>query len=140
MMNLDQRLTAFLRLGARLTAFLHTEPEAVADLARRAAGPNSWFDELNVRAALTGIAAMLRDDELRPWLAAYAPASLEPAAPRRVGVVMAGNIPLVGFHDLLCVLLSGHTLLAKLASTDPVLPRWLVTELLALEPAFAARI
>lgn len=139
-MTLDQRLAAFIRLGHRLTAFLATEPDTLAALARRATGPNSWFDEPNVRAALTGIAAMLREEELRTWLAAYDPAALEPTQPQRVGVVMAGNIPLVGFHDLLCVLISGHMLLAKLASTDPVLPRWLVGELLQIELAFTDRI
>ncbi len=140
LLPLDQRLAAFVRLGLRLTTFLETDLDAVAALTARARGANPWFDEPNVRAALAGIAAMLREAELREWLAAYDPASLEPARPQRVGVVMAGNIPLVGFHDLLCVLISGHTLLAKLASTDPVLPRWLASELTALEPGFADRI
>lgn len=134
------RLAAFEQLGARLTSLLADAPDAVAALAAQARAANPWFDEANVRAALSGIAAMLRPDELRQWLSAYDPAALEPAAPRRVGVVMAGNIPLVGFHDMLCVLLSGHRLLAKLASTDPMLPRWLAAELTRLEPAFAERI
>ncbi|WP_317241483.1 acyl-CoA reductase [Hymenobacter sp. 5414T-23] len=56
---------------------------------------------------------------------------------RQIGVVMAGNIPLVGFHDLLCVLLSGHTLLAKLSKDDTFLMRWISSELLRLEPRFA---
>jgi hypothetical protein len=140
LMTLALRLTAFLRLGARLTTFLTMEPAAVTALVAQAAAANAWFDEPNVRAALAGIAAMLREDELRAWLARYEVPSLEPREPRRVGVVMAGNIPLVGFHDLLCVLISGNHLLAKLASTDSVLPRWLVAELLHLEPAFEARI
>ena len=139
-MTLHHRITAFERLGASLTAFLTTEPEAVTALTGRAAAANPWFDEPNVRAALAGIASMLHPDELRPWLAPYEAAALQPARPRRVGVVMAGNIPLVGFHDLLCVLISGHVLLAKLASTDPVLPRWLADELSTIEPALADRI
>ncbi len=139
-MTLDHRLSAFIRLGLRLTAFLETEPEAVADLVRRASGPNPWFDEPNVRAALAGIAAMLRETELHTWLGAYDAAALTPARPLRVGVVMAGNIPLVGFHDLLCVLVSGHTLLAKPATTDTVLLRWLIEELTQIEPRLGARI
>jgi hypothetical protein len=54
-----------------------------------------------------------------------------------VGVVMAGNIPAVGFHDLLCVLISGHKLLAKLSTLDEMLMRWLINTLLDVEPAFA---
>ncbi|MEJ7661621.1 MAG: acyl-CoA reductase [Hymenobacter sp.] len=57
-----------------------------------------------------------------------------------MGVVMAGNIPLVGFHDLLCVLLSGHSLLAKLSKDDTVLMRWIIQELTTIEPAFGERI
>ena len=139
LLTLDHRLTAFIGLGHRLTAFLQ-ETDATAALAARAAVANPWFDAPNVRAALTGIAAMLREDELRAWLTAYDAAELEPLHPQRVAVVMAGNIPLVGFHDLLCVLISGHRLLAKLASTDPVLPRWLADELIQIEPGFADRI
>ncbi len=136
-MTLDQRLTAFLALGRRLNTFLLPASAAdLTELARRAAITNPWFDEPNVRAALTGIAAMLRPEELNPWLSQYDAAALEPAAPRRVGVVMAGNIPLVGFHDMLCVLISGHRLDAKLASTDPLLPRWITDLLLEIEPAF----
>ena len=134
------RLSAFERLGAHLTTWLATEPAAVTALTARARAANAWFDEPNVRAALAGIAAMLRPEALRPWLAAYPPATLAPARPRRVGVVMAGNIPLVGFHDMLCVLVSGHTLLARPATADTVLPRWFADQLLALEPAFAPQI
>ena len=50
---------------------------------------------------------------------------------------MAGNIPLVGFHDLLCVLLSGHILLAKLSANDTVLMQWAMEQLISLEPRFA---
>lgn len=130
-MTLAQRLTAFVRLGERLSSLSEDE---LADISRRAGAHNTWFDAPNVRTALTGVAAMLREAELRTWLAPYG--ELAPPAPRRVAVVMAGNIPLVGFHDMLSVLISGHWLDAKLASTDPWLPRWLSEELIKIEPAF----
>ncbi|WP_317239041.1 acyl-CoA reductase [Hymenobacter sp. 5516J-16] len=60
--------------------------------------------------------------------------------PRKIGVVMAGNIPLVGFHDALCVLLSGHILLAKLSSEDTALMTWILEELTRLEPRFTDHI
>ncbi len=144
-MTLETRLRAFAHLGQRLAA-LSTDnltdelADDLADLIRRAGSHNAWFDAPNVTAALAGVAAMLTEPELRRWLTAYDGARLEPTAPRRVGVVMAGNIPLVGFHDLLAVLLSGHTLAAKLASGDPFLPRWLAGQLVEIEPGFADRI
>lgn len=127
----SERLAAFVALGHRL-AQLPTDE--LATLAARARNQNAWFDLPNVRAAVAGIAHLLAEEPLRQWAARYPP---EPAAVRQIGVVMAGNIPLVGFHDVLCVLLSGHVLLAKLSADDTVLMSWVLEELLALEPRFA---
>lgn len=101
MLNHASRLAAFAALGRRLASLSEAE---LTDLAARARSRNAWFDLPNVRAAITGIAHLLAEPELSRWAGRY-PA--EPAEPCKVGVVMAGNIPLVGFHDLLCVLLSG---------------------------------
>jgi len=133
-MNHSARLAAFVALGHRLRSLT---PDETTDLAARARNQNNWFDEPNVRAALLGVAQLLDEPTLTQWAGRY-PA--EPAASRRVGVVMAGNIPLVGFHDLLCVLLSGHQLLAKPSSEDKLLMRWVADELIRLEPGFAERI
>ena len=76
--------------------------------------------------------------KLTAWLNAY-PIQVEMGVnrtPATVGVVMAGNIPAVGFHDLLCVLLSGHRLLAKLSSQDFVLIHYLIQKLVEINPAF----
>jgi hypothetical protein len=133
-MHHPDRLAAFVALGH----FLRTlSADELAHLAARARNQNAWFDAPNVTAAIQGIAALLEEEPLRHWAARY-PA--EPATPRQVGVVMAGNIPLVGFHDALCVLLSGHTLLAKLSKDDTVLMTWILTELQRLEPRFAEQI
>ncbi|MFD2784387.1 acyl-CoA reductase [Hymenobacter rubripertinctus] len=137
MMHAD-RLAAFVALGHRLAALLTpAAAEELTELTARARNNNPWFDAPNVRAALDGIAGLLREEPLRRWAARYAP---EPAAPRLVGVVMAGNIPLVGFHDALCVLLSGHQLLAKLSQDDTLLMRWILAELVELEPRLAGHI
>ncbi len=130
------RLAAFVALGQRLTNLLldPAQTDELAELTARARNNNPWFDAANVRAALEGVAFLLREQPLRQWAARYRP---EPAAARQVGVVMAGNIPLVGFHDALCVLLSGHRLLAKLSSDDTLLMRWILDELVRLEPRFA---
>ncbi len=134
MLNHASRLAAFAALGQRLAAL--TEDE-LTDLAARARNRNGWFDLPNVRTAIAGIAHLLAEPQLSQWAGRY-PA--EPAEPRQVGVVMAGNIPLVGFHDLLCVLVSGHTLLAKPSKEDTVLMLWIAKELTQIEPVFAERI
>ncbi|GAB3729176.1 acyl-CoA reductase [Hymenobacter agri] len=130
-MQHSERLAAFVALGHRLS---HLTAEELAPFAARARNQNAWFDLPNVRAAVSGIAHLLAEEPLRQWAARYPP---EPRAVRQIGVVMAGNIPLVGFHDLLCVLLSGHILLAKLSSDDTALMLWMMEELITLEPRFA---
>ncbi len=134
MLNHASRLAAFAALGHHLASLTEAE---ITELAFRARNQNAWFDLPNVRSALTGIVQMLAEPALSQWANRY-PA--EPASPRQVGVVMAGNIPMVGFHDLLCVLLSGHTLLAKLSKDDTLLMRWLGQQLLEIEPLFAERL
>ncbi|HET9503614.1 MAG TPA: acyl-CoA reductase [Hymenobacter sp.] len=134
MLNHASRLAAFAALGQRLAALT---PDELTDLAARARNRNGWFDLPNVRAAITGIAHLLAEPQLSQWAGRY---PTEPAQPRQVGVVMAGNIPLVGFHDMLCVLVSGHTLLAKPSKEDTVLMLWITKELTEIEPAFIERI
>ena len=129
-MNHSERLAAFVALGQHLTSLSADELTA---LAARARNQNAWFDRTNVTAAVAGIAHLLAEAPLRHWAARY-PA--DPTTVRQVGVVMAGNIPMVGFHDLLCVLLSGHVLLAKLSADDTVLMLWLMEELTRIEPRF----
>jgi hypothetical protein len=130
-MNHSERLAAFVALGQRLATITTDE---LTPLAARARNQNAWFDLPSVTAAVRGIAHLLAEELLRHWAGRY-PA--EPTAGRQIGVVMAGNIPLVGFHDMLCVLLSGHTLLAKLSADDTVLMLWVMEELTSIEPRFA---
>ena len=133
-MTHTERLAAFIRLGQHLAALT---PDQLTELAAHARNQNSWFDVPNVGTAVQGIAHLLAEAPLRRWAAHYPP---EPATVRQVGVVMAGNIPLVGFHDALCVLLSGHRLLAKLSADDTYLMTWVLHTLTALEPRFAEAI
>ncbi|KAA9340591.1 acyl-CoA reductase [Adhaeribacter soli] len=131
-MTLDNRIEAFARLGQRLK---NLSPDELQNLASRARNANSWFDLPNVTAAFQGIANLLEEQYLREWLYTYDFPELE--SPKKVGIVMAGNIPLVGFHDLLSVLISGHHALVKTSSDDPHLIKFVVDELLKIEPRFA---
>lgn len=75
---------------------------------------NAWFTEDNIRESLKNISSWLTKNELNKWVENYAYTDKA----KRVGVIMAGNIPLVGFHDLLSVLLSGNTAVVKMSSND----------------------
>jgi hypothetical protein len=129
----SERLQTFVALGDFLrSADAQSE---LADVVRQANYRNNWFTPENSLNALRAIAdEFLTADKLTAWLRPYTTDS-GPAA-RTVGVVMAGNIPAVGFHDLLCVLLSGHRLLAKLSSQDFVLIHYLIQKLIDINPAF----
>ncbi|PVY41727.1 acyl-CoA reductase [Pontibacter virosus] len=130
-MTLENRIEAFVKLGKQLQDMTPEERKALSLIAQ---AKNPWFDENNVSAALQGITTLLDEQYLREWLYPY---HLKQVTPKKVGVVMAGNIPMVGFHDFLSVLLSGHFLLAKLSSDDDVLMRRLASMLVGIEPAFA---
>lgn len=99
---------------------------------------NPWFTERFVRLALEGIARMLQPETLRDWLKNYPGAGSQP--PKKIGVVMAGNIPLVGFHDFLCVLLSGNRFVGKTSSKDDRLLRKVAELLIHLRPGLEEHI
>lgn len=134
MMWHQQLAEAFIALGQRLRQLPEDELER---LCNGASARNSWFIASHVRQALNGIAHMLAPDALRQWLAAY---DLPVAQPKTIGVIMAGNIPLAGFHDFLCVLLSGHRLAAKMSSQDNFLLRQLAEMLFETMPELRERV
>ena len=79
---------------------------------------NPWFTRKSIDTSLQGIAAILNTEQLKRWAEKYPE---NENSPKKIGVIMAGNIPLAGFHDLLCVLMSGNILSAKLSSSDKYL-------------------
>lgn len=129
-MNLKERTTAFRQLVERIE---NLAPEEENNLFISARNQNSWFTEDSIRLSLNGMVRFLSEEHLFTWVSRY---NLEPQAAKKVGVAMAGNIPLVGFHDFLCILLSGHQLIAKLSSQDSVLLQFITQELLRIEPRF----
>jgi len=81
---------------------------------------NGWFTEANVRHAFASWGSLLNTEALSSWLSAY-PELATSRVVRTVGLVLAGNIPLVGLHDVLSVWLSGHNARVKCSSQDPAL-------------------
>jgi hypothetical protein len=101
---------------------------------------NPWFTTQSVQRALMGISRMLEQGLLHQWLAQYELIQPHPGKAKTVGLVMAGNIPLVGFHDLLCVLATGHRILAKPSAKDDRLIRKLADVITAIDPVLGERI
>jgi len=100
---------------------------------------NKWFTPDNVKRSVEAIADMLRKDRLETWLEQYKIAD-EPGHKKNIAVIMAGNIPLVGFHDFLCVLITGNRLLARTSTKDSELIRELVGLLTEIDNGFREQI
>ena len=133
---MNAAIPTFVELGRRLASFgRRAADEAVI---RAAVEANPWFTPDAIRAAVEAIRLeMLQRERLEAWLATY---RVPVAAPKRVLVVMAGNVPLVGFFDLLCVVASGHRCLVKPSSKDRVLTEYLLDELHAIDPALSVEL
>ena len=97
---------------------------------------NPWFTPENVLKAIHATGKMLNSSDLNNWLANY---DVIDKSAKRVGLILAGNLPLVGFHDVLCVLVSGNFALIKASSQDARLIKHILEMLCAIEPAFAGR-
>ncbi len=143
-MTLNQRTAAFVRLGAYFRAFgqrpnerQYTENLNLAVLNRfdelivREKAHNGWFTEENVRRAFAALGASMTEAGFAAWLAPY---TLAEHSAKRVGLILAGNIPLVGFHDVMTTLLSGHTAIVKPSRDDNRLLPAVIELLYTLEP------
>jgi hypothetical protein len=120
--KIKDRINSFSELGRILRDSLEgSDPDSssdLEDLINNQKYKNPWFTPENVRMALESIAMMLTFENLVEWTDRY-PELNNKEKLLNVGVVMAGNIPLVGFHDFLSVLISGNKLIAKTSSRDP---------------------
>lgn len=142
----NQLIQIFSQLGEFLSGF--SKPgsydsgslkQSFENTIRTAHHKNPWFTEDNIRYALKSLAAMLREDDLREWLSQY-PNPVTGENSKKIGVVSAGNIPLVGFHDMLCVLASGHAFYGKLSSKDNLLLPLVADYLIDIQPDWANKI
>ncbi|MEP2671519.1 MAG: acyl-CoA reductase [Cyclobacteriaceae bacterium] len=130
-MNLEERIAALSELGNQLKQLPEKELKAMAEKAR---AKNPWFIEDNINLALDGISLFLNKENLEAWVSKYPTSN---SAPKTVGVAMAGNIPLVGFHDYLCILISGHRAQIKLSSQDSELLPFIHQILSEINPHFS---
>ena len=122
----------FSALGEQLTRF--GSDENSNRIIEEAIAANGWFTRVDILRAVEAIRVeMLDRAKLESWLNNYT----KSAQPKRVAVIMAGNIPLVGFFDLLCVLAAGHECHLKSSSKDSVLMRYIVEQLRDIDPNIA---
>ncbi len=126
--TLEQRIQAFVQLGKVLGALGNQEAwpgfelgltqeeyDSALQVVQNHVPYNGWFTSENVGLSLRNWANALGEDNLKDWLSDY---KLEITEPQTVAIICAGNIPMVGFHDILCVLISGHRAMIKLSSDD----------------------
>ncbi len=154
-MRLAERIDAFARLGEALKAgLLDTDlktlspdspgeklfqSEELLDLVSVAGAENPWFTPYAIYYALTDTCRMLERDHLRDWTGRYYEAVLGGPSPKNIGTILAGNIPLAGFHDFLSILISGHHFTGKTSGKDGRLLPFLADKLVSLQPAFRKR-
>jgi hypothetical protein len=133
-MTLEARLQSFDALGNSIRKL---SGNTLNELCQAAKNENPWFAADQVKHALEGISQYLTYSALERWVSEY---DFNQVRPQTIGLIMAGNIPLVGFHDLLSVLMSGHAASIKLSSKDSILMTWVIDKLIAINPEFGSSI
>ena len=151
-MNLEEKKQALLEVGQFFeSCILHHRSEAIlqesnklkkqvergAELIETVHHENGWFTPDSVKAVFKAWSKSLTPEKISKWLDPY---SSKNTNSKIVGVIMAGNIPLVGLHDALCVLLTDHHLKAKISSKDKALMSLVLETLAIISPEWAAKI
>jgi hypothetical protein len=149
-MTLEQKKNTFIELGKFLSQFSIEKSskdssvlcndiffDDFLDLIHLSQSHNGWYTPENVFFAIASWADALTPEKLNKWTAAY---NFNTVVPKTIGLVLAGNIPLVGFHDFLSVLISGHAVLVKTSSNDQHLLPFLTNYLIAVEPELKNKI
>ena len=145
-MELKERIESFVLLGNFLNNFLDEKGRSedslykvMEDATEKSGILNPWFTRESIWQALHAWVANLKKEQLEKWLEPYeSQLSKNPA--RNVAVIMAGNIPLVGFHDFITVLLSGNHFTGRLSSGDTELLPALARALVVFNSEWAERI
>ncbi len=149
-MKVEKRINAFVKLGEFLSQF---QPEKIIkndtvlwnDLffepflmqIKRGIEFNGWFTEENILYAFNSWSNILNVNNINKWISTY---HLDKVKPKNIGIIMAGNIPLVGFHDFLSVLISGNNAIVKQSSSDKHYLPLIAKYLEKIEPEFKGKI
>jgi hypothetical protein len=125
-MNINERTELISDIGDFLKNYLDEKYDNKKDdnliefekVIKKAQSNNSWFTDENIKINLTYWSKKLIKTNLNQWLSKY---NLNDTSRKNIAIIMAGNIPLVGFHDFICVFLAGHNSIIKLSSNDKYL-------------------
>ena len=133
MLKLEERIALLDRLGNYMLEF----DEAIQGVIELSHLKNRWFTPENIKRSLSSIATQfLNKEKLTSWSGQYniSDAPLQ----RSVGLILAGNIPAVGFHDMLCCFVSGHKAVLKLSEKDSIILPFLVDKLKSFDAGAAS--
>ena len=149
-MTLETKKSVFVELGKFLSQFSQDNDskktsvlyndlffEEFINLIKLSQSHNGWYTPEHVYFSIQSWAKALTEDNLTKWTSVYA---IENIKAKNVALILAGNIPLVGFHDFLTVLMTGHNVLIKTSSNDQYLLPFLAKYIIAVEPEFAEKI
>lgn len=143
-MDINQRIRAFIQLGE----FLRNYSDGILDsdfamqlneIVLNDHFQNPWFTERNIKLSLHAIGESLSSENINSWINKYPGLNREHEM-KKIGVITAGNIPLVGFHDFISVLISGNVFYGKLSSKDNRLLRFIADYLIHINKDFEERI
>ena len=139
----NKTFIAFVKLGTFLTNFCSSNTnednwsQKLNDAITLAGHHNGWFTKENILFSLKNWSELLTKESLKQWLSTY---NIEANTPKKVAIIMAGNIPLVGFHDFLATLITGNSVMVKSSSNDKVLLPFLAAYLIDIEPSLKENI
>jgi len=130
-MSFEKRVDAL----QSLVALINEEGEKISAAVEYATHKNLWFTKETCWQALRAISANYLNKEI--LLNLKSTYLLNEGVKKRVGLVCAANIPLVGFHDILCIFLSGNIGIIKLSDRDTALPKFLIDQLISKHPQYS---
>ena len=126
-MNLSDRIEALVHLGCSI------DHDSNEDLYKKAVAQNPWFTVSNIKQSIDAIKnSFLDKDKIQNWIKNYNLSDNQ--TDKKVGLILAGNIPLVGFHDMMSVFISGHSVIIKLSDKDKLLPTYILHLLIGMYP------
>lgn len=149
-MNLEERINVFLELGRFLSQFSRSGVQKKENILfndiffdgfkhqiKLAEEHNGWFTQENILFAIDSWSNLLNNSNINTWIKKY---NFNTVSSKKVAIIMAGNIPLVGFHDFLSVLLTGHQVVVKQSSNDKQLLPYLTKYIEQVDSRFKGRI
>lgn len=141
-MHLQERINAFCALGEiiqeeRKDSHIQSFWKSIS----KASIHNPWFTEDFCKYSINSIAkSWLNQSAINEWIQFYPQSYFQPKNSKKIGVVMAGNVPFVGFHDLLSILITGNIFIGKVSSKDGGIFQSLIDLLISIEPRFSKQI